>query len=61
MPSHQSPLMPNKLWVVIPAAGSGRRFSQSKLKQYQLLDHKTVLEHTVERLNGLDLAGYVLA
>ncbi len=53
--------MHNKLWVVIPAAGSGRRFSQSELKQYQLLDHKTVLEHTVERLNGLALAGYVLA
>ncbi|AUX87620.1 2-C-methyl-D-erythritol 4-phosphate cytidylyltransferase [Acinetobacter sp. ACNIH2] len=61
MPSHQSQLMTNKLWVVIPAAGSGRRFSQSELKQYQLLDHKTVLEHTVERLNGLALAGYVLA
>lgn len=53
--------MTNKLWVVIPAAGSGRRFSQFELKQYQLLDHKTVLEHTVERLNGLALAGYVLA
>ena len=53
--------MSNKLWVVIPAAGSGRRFSQSELKQYQLLGHKTVLEHTVERLNGLALAGYVLA
>lgn len=53
--------MHNKLWVVIPAAGSGRRFSQTELKQYQLIDQKTVLEHTVERVNTLALAGYVLA
>lgn len=50
-----------KLWAIIPAAGSGRRFSQHELKQYQLIQDLTVLEHTVARLNQLPLAGYVLA
>ena len=59
-PSLSSPFTP-KLWLVIPAAGSGRRFSKTQLKQYQLIQNKTVLEHTVERLNQLPLAGYVLA
>ena len=50
-----------KLWAIIPAAGSGSRFSKTKLKQYQVIQNKTVLEHTVSRLNDLPLAGYVLA
>lgn len=50
-----------KLWAVIPAAGSGSRFSKSELKQYQVIQNKTVLEHTVLRLNSLPLSGYVLA
>ena len=50
-----------KLWAIIPAAGSGRRFSQHELKQYQYIQDLTVLEHTVARLNQLPLAGYVLA
>ena len=50
-----------KLWAVIPAAGSGSRFSKSELKQYQAIYNKTVLEHTVQRLNDLPLSGYVLA
>lgn len=50
-----------KLWAIIPAAGSGRRFSQNELKQYQLIQDLTVLEHTVARLNQLPLAGYILA
>ena len=50
-----------KLWAVIPAAGSGSRFSKSELKQYQAIQNKTVLEHTVQRLNDLPLSGYVLA
>ncbi len=53
--------LPHKLWVVIPAAGSGSRFSKTELKQYQSIGDKTVLEHTVARLNELPLAGYVLA
>src|SRR5690554_5418608 len=56
----QQPLH-HKLWAVIPAAGSGSRFSKSELKQYQMIQDHTVLEHTVARLNQLPLAGYVLA
>ena len=51
----------HKLWVVIPAAGSGSRFSKTQLKQYQMIEGQTVLEHTVARLNQLPLQGYVLA
>ncbi len=50
-----------KIWAIIPAAGTGSRFSQHELKQYQIIQNKTVLEHTVQRLNHLPLAGYVLA
>ncbi|NNP69870.1 2-C-methyl-D-erythritol 4-phosphate cytidylyltransferase [Acinetobacter sp. Ac_5812] len=50
-----------KLWAVVPAAGSGSRFSKTELKQYQYIQEHTVLEHTVNRLNSLDLAGCVLA
>lgn len=50
-----------KLWAVVPAAGSGSRFSKTELKQYQSIQDHTVLEHTVNRLNSLDLAGCVLA
>ncbi len=50
-----------KLWAIIPAAGSGRRFSATDLKQYQIIQDRTVLEHSVSRLNALPLAGYVLA
>ena len=53
--------MKTKIWAVIPAAGSGQRFSKTELKQYQYIQNHTVLEHTVKRLNTLDLAGYVLA
>ena len=40
-----------KLWAVVPAAGSGNRFSKTELKQYQSIQDHTVLEHTVNRLN----------
>ncbi len=50
-----------KIWAVIPAAGSGSRFSKTELKQYQQIQGRTVLEHTVARLNQLPLEGYVLA
>lgn len=50
-----------KLWAIIPAAGSGSRFSKTELKQYQMIQERTVLEHTVARLNQLPLTGYVLA
>lgn len=51
----------HKLWAIIPAAGSGSRFSKTELKQYQIIQDKTVLEHTVARLNQLPLTGYILA
>lgn len=50
-----------KIWAIIPAAGSGSRFSKSELKQYQMIQNQTILQHTVERLNALPLSGYVLA
>lgn len=50
-----------KIWAIIPAAGTGSRFSKTELKQYQIIENKTVLEHTIDRLNQLPLAGYVLA
>ena len=37
----------HKLWVILPAAGSGSRFSKTELKQYQMIQERTVLEHTV--------------
>ena len=57
----QQPPPHPKLWAVIPAAGSGRRFSSTELKQYQYIQDQTVLEHSIARLNHLPLAGYVLA
>ncbi|MFC6052549.1 2-C-methyl-D-erythritol 4-phosphate cytidylyltransferase [Acinetobacter sp. Ac_877] len=61
MNQKKSFLQTNKLWAVIPAAGSGSRFSKTELKQYQSILDKTVLEHSVQRLNQLPLSGYVLA
>ncbi|TCH63076.1 2-C-methyl-D-erythritol 4-phosphate cytidylyltransferase [Acinetobacter sp. ANC 4862] len=55
------PQMHHKIWAVIPAAGSGSRFSKTELKQYQMIQGQTVLEHTISRLNDLPLSGYVLA
>jgi 2-C-methyl-D-erythritol 4-phosphate cytidylyltransferase len=37
-------------WVVVPAAGNGRRFSASILKQYALLRGKPVVAHTLSNL-----------
>ncbi len=62
MNQNQPNFHPNlKLWAIIPAAGSGSRFSKTELKQYQNIAGLTVLEHTVARLNQLPLTGYVLA
>lgn len=50
------------IWVVIPAAGSGKRFGASTPKQYQPLLGKTVLEQTIQRFaDRTDVAGIVLA
>ena len=61
MAKKKYPQVHHKIWAVIPAAGSGSRFSKTELKQYQMIQGKTVLEHTVSRLNDLPLSGYVLA
>ncbi len=61
MRHHHRQTSQTKLWAVIPAAGSGSRFSKTELKQYQYIQDATVLEHTVKRLNQLPLSGYVLA
>ncbi len=37
-------------WVVIPAAGVGRRMGSSVPKQYLELDGRLVIDHTIERL-----------
>lgn len=58
--NRSSQLSNPRLWAVIPAAGSGKRFSAHHLKQYQPLGSKTVLEHSIQRLCGLPLSGYVL-
>lgn len=51
----------HKIWAIIPAAGSGSRFSKTALKQYQIIQEQTVLQHTVARIMQLDVAGCVLA
>lgn len=41
-----------KIWVIIPAAGVGKRMQSEIPKQYLLLNDKTVLEHTLNRFNS---------
>ena len=48
-------------WIVVPAAGQGRRFGEILPKQYQLLAGKTVIEHTLERLLQIDQSVVVVA
>lgn len=48
-------------WVVIPAAGVGKRMQAAKPKQYLMLHDKTVLEHTIRRFLGkAHIAGVVV-
>lgn len=48
-------------WAIIPAAGVGTRMGADKPKQYLMLNGKTILEHTLERLLQLPyLKGVVL-
>lgn len=37
----------NKIWVVIPAAGVGKRMNSNIPKQYMMLNNQTVIEHTL--------------
>ena len=59
--SQNNMLKEPKLWGVIPAAGSGQRFSKTKLKQYLKIAGQTVLEHSVNALYQLPLESCVIA
>lgn len=50
-----------KLFVVIPAAGVGRRFKADKPKQYQEIFGQTVLEITLDKLRALNADAMVIA
>lgn len=45
-----APLHPPRYWVVIPAAGIGRRFGVGTPKQYALLAGRPVILHSLQRL-----------
>ena len=48
-------------WIVVPAAGVGRRFGGDMPKQYQQLLGKSVIEHTLEQLLQIEDAQIVVA
>lgn len=50
-----------KTWIVVPAAGVGRRFGGEMPKQYQPLLGKPVIEHTLGRLLQLSEVQVVVA
>ena len=37
-----------KIWVVIPAAGVGKRMESNLPKQYLKLNNKTIIEHCAD-------------
>src|SRR6476646_653088 len=50
-----------RLWCIIPAAGSGRRFGADIPKQYLPLAGKPMIEHTLERLAACaEVAAFVV-
>lgn len=52
-----------KYWAIVPAAGSGKRMGSDAVlpKQYLRLNDQTLLEHSLSRLDGLDiLSGIVV-
>lgn len=56
------PVTDSAVWVVIPAAGVGKRMRADRPKQYLELHHKTVLEHTLDCFLGCEqVAGIVVA
>lgn len=42
--------MRDKVWAIVPAAGSGQRFSSTTPKQYCAVLGKPIIEHTLERV-----------
>lgn len=54
--------MKRKLWLVIPAAGVGKRFGADTPKQYQKLLGKTILEQTLARFSQrTDIEAIIIA
>ncbi len=51
----------SRLWAVVPAAGSGRRFGGATPKQYLNVLNKPIMLHSIDRLFALPLAGCVVA
>jgi 2-C-methyl-D-erythritol 4-phosphate cytidylyltransferase len=50
-----------RLWCIVPAAGSGRRFGADVPKQYLPLAGKPMIEHTLDRLAACaEVAGFVV-
>ncbi len=50
-----------KSWVIVPAAGAGKRFSLEARKQYAKFLDMTVLEYTLKRLLAIDHIKIVVA
>ncbi len=50
-----------KNWVIVPAAGAGKRFSPETRKQYAKFLDMTVLEYTLKRLLAIDHIKIVVA
>ena len=38
-----------QFWVIIPAAGVGKRMASTQPKQYLMLNGKTILDTTIEK------------
>lgn len=51
----------SNLWLVVPAAGAGRRFGLALPKQYAMLAGKPVIQHTLGRLLALKPRALVVA
>ena len=50
-----------RLWCIVPAAGSGRRFGADIPKQYLALAGKPMIEHTLDRLAACaEVTGFVV-
>ncbi|MHC8864909.1 2-C-methyl-D-erythritol 4-phosphate cytidylyltransferase [Arenicellales bacterium IMCC57338] len=53
--------MSNKIWAIVPSAGSGKRFGGSAPKQYTPLQGKQVIHRTLDRLHAvLELSGILV-
>ena len=53
--------MSNKIWAIVPSAGSGKRFGGSAPKQYTPLHGKQVIHRTLERLSAVsELSGILV-